>query len=131
MRIFGFEVVKVSGNSMLPTFAPGDHVLVKYRNSDMQPIYTGDVVLIEREGELMLKRIVRYEIGGHTGQGMVTVEGDNKDESIDSRHWGAIPSRFVKGKVIRKLGAQKTSYLEKSQRVNASCIRAFCSSSCR
>ena len=105
MRIFGFEVVKVSGNSMLPTFAPGDRVLVKYRSSDMQPIYTGDVVLIEREGELMLKRIVRYEIGGHTGQGMVTVEGDNKDESIDSRHWGAIPSRFVKGKIIRKLGA--------------------------
>ena len=103
MRIFGFEVVKVSGNSMLPTFAPGDRVLVKHRGSDMQPIYTGDVVLIEREGELMLKRIVRYEIGGHTGQGMVTVEGDNKEESIDSRHWGAIPSRFVKAKVIRKL----------------------------
>jgi phage repressor protein C with HTH and peptisase S24 domain len=102
MRIFGFEVLKVSGNSMLPTYAPGDKVLVKYRNSDLQPIHTGEVVLIEREGELMLKRIIRYEIGGHTGQGMVTVEGDNKDESIDSRHWGAIPSRFVKAKVIRK-----------------------------
>ena len=103
MRIFGYEIVKVSGNSMLPSFAPGDRILIKYRASDMQPIYAGDVVLIEREGELMLKRIVRYEIGGHTGQGMVTVEGDNKEESIDSRHWGAIPSRFVKGKVIRKL----------------------------
>ena len=103
MRIFGFELMKVSGNSMLPTFAPGDRILVKNRSSDLQPIHTGDVVLIEREGELMLKRIVRYEIGGHTGQGMVTVEGDNKEESIDSRHWGAIPSRFVKARVIRKL----------------------------
>jgi signal peptidase I len=103
MRIFGFELMKVSGNSMLPTFAPGDRILVKYRSSDLQPIHTGEVVLIEREGELMLKRIVRYEIGGHTGQGMVTVEGDNKEESIDSRHWGAIPSRFVKARVIRKL----------------------------
>jgi type IV secretory pathway protease TraF len=34
---------------------------------------------------------------------MVSVEGDNKEESIDSRHWGAIPSRFVKARVIRKL----------------------------
>jgi len=103
MRIFGFEIVQVSGNSMLPAYAPGDRVLIKYRNSDLQPIFSGEVVLVEREGELMLKRIVRYEIGSHTGQGMVFVEGDNKDESIDSRHWGAIPSRFIKAKVIKKL----------------------------
>ena len=103
MRIFGFEIVQVQGNSMLPAFADGDQILIKYRTSDLQPIHQGEVVMIEREGELMLKRIVRYEIGGHTGQGMVAVEGDNKDESIDSRHWGAVPSRFVKAKVIRKL----------------------------
>ena len=84
-------------------FRSGDRILIKHRTSDLQPIHQGEVVMIEREGELMLKRIVRYEIGGHTGQGMVTVEGDNKDESIDSRHWGAVPSRFVKAKVIRKL----------------------------
>ena len=102
MRIFGFEVFKVSGNSMLPTYAPGDRVLIKYRSSDLQPIHIGEVVVIEREGETLLKRIVRYEIGGHTGQGMVTVEGDNKEESIDSRHWGAIPSRFVKARVLKK-----------------------------
>ena len=106
MRIFGFEVVQVSGNSMLPTFAPGDRILIKHRNSDLEPIYTGAVVLIEREGELMLKRITRYEIGGHTGQGMVSVEGDNKEESIDSRHWGAVPSRFVKARVIYKFPNQ-------------------------
>jgi len=103
MRIFGFEIVQVQGNSMLPAFADGDRILIKNRTSDLQPIHQGEVVMIEREGELMLKRIVRYEIGGHTGQGMVTVEGDNKEESIDSRHWGAVPSRFVKAKVIRKL----------------------------
>ena len=88
---------------MLPAFAAGDRVLIKYRSSDLQPIHVGEVVMIEREGELMLKRIVRYEIGGHTGVGMVSVEGDNIEESIDSRHWGAVPSRFVKAKVIRKL----------------------------
>ena len=103
MRIFGFEVVRVSGNSMKPTFADGDRVLIRHRSSDLQPIHTGEVVMIEREGELMLKRIVRYEIGGHTGQGMVTVEGDNKEESIDSRHWGAIPWRYVKARVIKKI----------------------------
>ena len=103
MRIFGFEIVQVQGNSMLPAFADGDRILIKHRTSDLQPIHQGEVVMIEREGELMLKRIVRYEIGGHTGQGMVTVEGDNKDESIDSRHWGAVPSRFVKARVVRKL----------------------------
>ena len=103
MRIFGFEIVQVQGNSMLPAFAEGERVLIKYRTSDLQPIHVGEVVMIEREGELMLKRISRYEIGGHTGVGMVSVEGDNKAESIDSRHWGAVPSRFVKAKVIRKL----------------------------
>ena len=103
MRLFGFEIVRVAGNSMLPTFADGDRILIKHRTSDLQPIHVGEVVMVEREGELMLKRVTRYEIGSHTGVGMISVEGDNKDESIDSRHWGAVPSRFVKARVIRKL----------------------------
>ena len=103
MRLFGFEIVRVAGNSMLPAYADGDRVLIKYRSSDLQPVHVGEVVMIEREGELMIKRITRYEIGSHTGVGMISVEGDNKEESIDSRHWGAVPSRFVKAKVIRKL----------------------------
>ena len=103
MRLFGFEIVRISGNSMLPAYADGDRVLIKYRSSDLQPVHVGEVVMIEREGELMIKRITRYEIGSHTGVGMISVEGDNKEESIDSRHWGAIPSRFVKAKVLKKL----------------------------
>ena len=102
MRLFGFEIVRISGNSMLPAYADGDRVLIKYRSSDLQPVHVGEVVMIEREGELMIKRITRYEIGSHTGVGMINVEGDNKEESIDSRHWGAIPSRFVKAKVLKK-----------------------------
>jgi signal peptidase I len=102
MRLFGFEIVRISGNSMLPAYADGDRVLIKYRSSDLQPVHVGEVVMIEREGELMIKRITRYEIGSHTGVGMISVEGDNKEESIDSRHWGAIPSRFVKAKVLKK-----------------------------
>ena len=88
---------------MLPNFAPGERILIKHRTSDLQPINVGEVVMIEREGELLLKRVVRYEIGGHTGVGMISVEGDNKEESIDSRHWGAVPSRFVKARVLKKL----------------------------
>ena len=88
---------------MLPSFAAGDRILIKHRTSDLQPIHVGEVVLIEREGELLLKRVVHYEIGGHTGVGMISVEGDNKEESIDSRHWGAVPSRFVKARVLKKL----------------------------
>ena len=103
MRLFGFEIVRVAGNSMLPAYADGDRILIKYRSSDLQPVHVGEVVMIEREGDLMMKRITRYEIGSHTGVGMITVEGDNKEESIDSRHWGAIPSRFVKAKVLKKL----------------------------
>jgi signal peptidase I len=103
MRLFGFEIVRVEGNSMLPAYANGDRILIKYRTSDLQPVHIGEVVLIEREGELMLKRVTRYEIGSHTGVGMISVEGDNKEESIDSRHWGAVPSRFVKAKVLKKL----------------------------
>ena len=57
MRIFGFEILKVSGNSMLPTYAPGDKVLIKYRTSDLQPIHTGEVVVIEREGDRKSTRL--------------------------------------------------------------------------
>lgn len=103
MRLLGFEIVRVAGNSMLPAYADGDRILIKYRSSDLQPVHVGEVVMIEREGEMMIKRITRYEIGSHTGVGMISVEGDNKEESIDSRHWGAIPSRFVKAKVLKKL----------------------------
>ena len=103
MRLFGFEIVRVAGNSMLPAYADGDRILIKYRSSDLQPVHVGEVVMIERGGELMIKRVTRYEIGSHTGVGMISVEGDNKEESIDSRHWGAIPSRFVKAKVLKKL----------------------------
>ena len=103
MRLFGFEIVRVAGNSMLPAYTDGDRILIKYRSSDLQPVHVGEVVMIEREGELMIKRITRYEIGSHTGVGIISVEGDNKEESIDSRHWGAIPSRFVKAKVLKKL----------------------------
>jgi signal peptidase I len=103
IRLFNLEIRRVEGNSMAPAFMPGDKVLLKRRTSDLQPLHIGEIVMINREGEELLKRIVRYEIGGHTGQGMVTVEGDNKEESIDSRHWGAIPSRFVIAKVITKL----------------------------
>ena len=103
MRLFGFEIVRVAGNSMLPAYADGDRILIKYRSSDLQPVHVGEVVMIEREGEMMIKRITRYEIGSHTGVGMISVEGDNKEESIDSRYWGAIPSRFVKAKVLKKL----------------------------
>lgn len=88
---------------MLPAYADGDRILIKYRSSDLQPIHVGEVVMIEREGELMIKRVSRYEIGSHTGVGMVSVEGDNKEDSIDSRHWGAVPSRMVKAKVLKKL----------------------------
>ena len=101
LRLFNLEIRQVEGNSMVPNFNPGDKVLLKRRTSDLQPLHVGEVVMINREGEELLKRIVRYEIGGHTGQGMITVEGDNKDASIDSRHWGAVPSRLVKAKVLK------------------------------
>lgn len=77
---------------MNPTLREGQKVIaVRFL-----PSKSGDLVVLKdpRDGRLLLKRIteVRKEV--------LFVEGDNKKESTDSRHFGWIPKKSVIGTVI-------------------------------
>lgn len=73
--------VAVRGESMSPTLAEGDVVLVRF---DAEPA-PGDVVLVRwvaRSGQLSVKRVVRSQDAGWW------VLGDNPGGSTDSRQLG-------------------------------------------
>ncbi len=78
---------------MTPTFVQGDWLLVMWGGS----YAAGRAVLVEREsqpGVFLIKRVVRFEADKYW------VEGDNKEESTDSRQWGAIDQSEIVASVI-------------------------------
>lgn len=78
---------------MIPAFAPGERVLVKYGAN----FVVNDVVLVDFTERIDLKRIVKIE------NGQVFVEGDNRQVSIDSRQNGPVKTDQIIGKVIYRL----------------------------
>ncbi|EXG82802.1 S26 family signal peptidase [Cryptosporangium arvum] len=118
----GFVVVAVSGESMLPTFRPGDRVLVRRR--PLHRVRRGQVVVLAPPAELralpgnppwLIKRAVALPgdplpagVGtpaGHRGDrvppGRFVVLGDNAGHSYDSRRAGAFPAGSLLGVVLR------------------------------
>jgi nickel-type superoxide dismutase maturation protease len=85
--------VAVAGDSMSPTYASGDWLIVRWSGR----YKAGEVVVVERQerpGVFLIKRIIRHE-----GE-KYWVEGDNKNSSIDSRQWGDLYSQEIRGKVL-------------------------------
>jgi signal peptidase I len=128
----GFALVTVTGDSMMPTLAPGDHVLV--RRARLGRLRPGQVVVVEAPGvegygaapasgpasrrEWMIKRVAavpgdpRPEVGlpataGPAGRpvppGKFVVLGDNAAWSHDSRHIGYIPGDRLLGIAVRRI----------------------------
>jgi len=91
--------VAVAGNSMAPTYSSGDWLVVFWGGAYRR----GQVVLVEREnqpGVFLIKRV----IGPIERE--IWVEGDNQDESTDSRQWGAIsPDEIVATVLFRFMKA--------------------------
>ena len=94
-----FGTVRVSGHSMAPTFNDGDWLLVWY--SPRMRIHIGQLILLRRPlysgaevESLFIKRIAAI-----TGS-FVTVHGDNKYASTDSRQWGDVTREEIIGKVL-------------------------------
>ncbi len=85
------------GKSMNPTLKDGEVVLVD-RNAEVN---TGDIVIakhpVEQHSEVV-KRIERIN-----ERGDYFLVGDNLEDSNDSRHFGAVSRKYIKGKVVARL----------------------------
>lgn len=78
---------------MLPTLKEGQDILSI--NWFVKP-KVGDVVVIKKEGKEMIKRVTKIL----DREKMIMVEGDNREESTDSRDFGPVNMDQVIGKVI-------------------------------
>jgi phage repressor protein C with HTH and peptisase S24 domain len=72
------------------------------KNNDMVLVFRflkikkGDVVVFKREDNIFIKRVARFE------NGKVSVIGDNRRDSYDSRKFGFILKKDIIGKVVMK-----------------------------
>ncbi len=121
------RVTVVQGESMLPTYSDGQLVLVNRLAYAAGAPRRGDVILLRRGNEVLIKR-VGYLAGDHIDgtiargfapvtdffdkpakgpadslmvpRGVLVVLGDNPANSEDSRAFGPIPLADVLGRVI-------------------------------
>ena len=85
--------VLIEGPSMESTLRAGEWWIAR-RQDAARP---GDIVVVEQPGGsglLMVKRLVRMESSGYW------VEGDNPDQSRDSRHFGPVDARLIRGRLV-------------------------------
>ena len=96
---WAFARAEVEGTSMLPTFAPGDRLLLVRR---WRPPRSGDLVALDdpREGG---RRLVKRVESVHGED--VEVRGDSPDASTDSRAFGTVPCSSVTHFVVRRYAA--------------------------
>ena len=84
---------------MNPTLKDGEVVLVD-RNAE---INVGDIVIakhpVERNSEVV-KRVERINERDN-----FFLVGDNLEDSNDSRHFGAVTRKYIKGKVVARLNS--------------------------
>jgi nickel-type superoxide dismutase maturation protease len=94
---------RIEDDSMRPFLAAGDYVIVnrwayRFRRPD-----TGHVVVAsdpEVEDRFLVKRISHV-----SPEGLVSLEGDNRERSRDSRSFGPVPTQAIVGRVWLRLRA--------------------------
>jgi phage repressor protein C with HTH and peptisase S24 domain len=112
-----YSTVLVEGNSMLPTYSPGDWLMAHWGDYALRDsgkslkgilgnllgdrVSVGDVVVVERPeypGIFYIKRI--SEVREESNQ--IFVLSDNAEGS-DSREWGWLPALSVKAKILSRV----------------------------
>lgn len=91
------KVFLVEGDSMIPTLANGDKVLVRPAVS----VTVGDLVVAKHPYRSDVKVVKR--VGNVSGDGRLTLVGDNPTESSDSRTFGTVSIESIIGNVVSKL----------------------------
>lgn len=123
VRAFLLEVVSIPSESMFPTLAPGDQVLVNrflYTGPDWgilprRPVSRGDVVLFRPPFDRRQKFVKRcvglsgdWEGGGVLPPGSLWMEGDARDQSFDSRRFGPVSGDDLEGRVLAVLWSRSS-----------------------
>jgi nickel-type superoxide dismutase maturation protease len=93
MSIWPLGLYRVAGDSMLPTYRPGD-TLLGLRWFTPRP---GQVVVAVESGRPLVKRIIAIEASA------VTLAGDNPAASTDSRHFGPVHKNQLEAKILVKI----------------------------
>ena len=91
----------------MPNFCEGDFVLYKKIENKIASIKKGDIVVAinpSNSKELIIKRIHKVHSSGYE------LRGDNRSESIDSRHFGIINKDKVIG-IVKSFYSSKPNQL--------------------
>jgi signal peptidase I len=121
----GFVVVRIDGESMTPSYRPGQWVLLRRRKH--RRVHVGEVVMFERPDDdgnwdqpatarltarrWLIKRVAGIggdpvPVGTANPQGSRTVPGEcfvafgDASRSFDSRHFGFVPTERIIGAVV-------------------------------
>ena len=96
-----FVVIRVEGESMLPTLVEGD-ILLGVKRCNKKKLKEGDVVILippYDKSIFVVKRITAIKTDRKNNLKFF-VEGDNKKVSFDSREYGWVSSNKIVAKVI-------------------------------
>lgn len=93
-----FNLVIVSGNSMNPTLT-NHQVCIMMKTKQ---INDGDIIVINTKNiaKIPAKSIIKRYNADYSTPQMIYVEGDNKNNSLDSHDFGLINRHNIKGKII-------------------------------
>ena len=94
--------MRVSGNSMLPLLKPGEEILIDSQAYQNTTPRIGDIVIARHPQKLNLKIVKRVICVLENGDCLL--QGDNPQESTDSRGFGAVKKDYILGRVTSRFG---------------------------
>lgn len=92
--LFKYHLFAIGSNSMLPTFARGDTVLIEKIDEEYNKLLVGDILAFSFNNQILVHRIVSIE--ENNGIFIIKTKGDNNEE-IDG--W-TVSNDMIYGKVV-------------------------------